>query len=132
MGVACRVVPQAGIPLTGVAVATIPAELVQFEPLPPVPVRVANSFTVTEVGTAPVKVFTMRSRFTPRFTVSSGVIRQEQHETSSSPGSNANTLTQMLPDTPPKPGPSNGAPLARVLTTSMYDSPDCKLDAYQT
>ncbi len=78
-------------------VATVAAELVQLVPVPS-PARVASSFTVTEVGTTPVRVFTVRSLLTPRLTVWSGVTRQEQHEISSSPGSNAYTFTQMLPD----------------------------------
>src|SRR5580692_2239308 len=109
---------------------TCAALLVQLEPLPPVPARVASTFTVTEVGTTPVRVFTVRSAFTPKLTVWSGVTRQEQHEINSSPGSNAYTLTQMLPDAPPNPGPNSGAPLAPVLVMSIYDSPMLRFAAY--
>ena len=69
VGVAWSVVPQAAMPLTIPAAVAVAALLVQLVPLPAVPASVASSFTVTEVGTTPVRVFTVRSRLTPRFTV---------------------------------------------------------------
>src|ERR1022692_366940 len=117
------------MPLASVALVTVAAELVQLVPVPPAPARVESSFTVTDVGTTPVRVFTVRSLITPRLTVWSGVTRQEQHATSSSPGSNAYTFTQMLPAAPPNPGPSNAAPLAPVFAMSIYDSPILRLAA---
>jgi hypothetical protein len=42
-------------------VVTVAAELVQLEPVPPPPARVLSSFTVTEVGTTPVRVVARRS-----------------------------------------------------------------------
>src|ERR1700689_3601742 len=115
------------MPPTRLAVVAPAAELVQLVPLPSPPARLASSFTVTEVGTTPVRVFTVRSLLTRRLTVWSGVTRQEQHEISSSPGSNVYTLTQRLPDCVPKPGPSSAAPLAPVLVISTYDSPILRL-----
>jgi hypothetical protein len=63
-GVGCRVVPQAAKPGTidaAVAVAAL------FEQL--VPARVESNFTVTDVGTTPVRVLDVRSATTPRLTV---------------------------------------------------------------
>src|ERR1700689_5790041 len=119
------------MPPTRLAVVAPAAELVQLVPLPSPPARLASSFTVTEVGTTPVRVFTVRSLLTPRLTVWSGVTRQEQHEISSSPGSNAYTFTQMLPAAP-RPGPFNEPPLAPVLVMFTYDSPMLRFDAYLT
>ena len=62
------------------------AEFVQLVPVPPASARVASSFSVTEVAeVSPVSVLTVRSRVTPRFTVWSGVMRQEQQAISSRP-----------------------------------------------
>jgi hypothetical protein len=80
-----------------VAVVTPAAALVQLVPVPP-PAKVASTFTVTDVGTTPVSVREVKSRFTAKLTVSSGVIKQEQQEINSSPESKVNILAQMLPD----------------------------------
>src|ERR1700685_1453917 len=92
-------------------------------PEPLAPAKVATSFTVTDVGTTPVRVLEVRSALTPRLTVWSGVTRQEQHETSSSAVSNVYTFTQILPTALPNPGPSKLAPLAPVLVMLIIDSP---------
>ena len=129
---ACRVVPQAAIPdRTIFVVVAFAALLLQTVPVPDpfVPASVASSLTVTEVGITPVRVLEVRLVTTPRLTVWSGVTRQEQHETSSSLGSKAYTLTQMFPAAPPNPGPSKAAPLAPVLVISMYDSPRLRFAA---
>ncbi len=56
------------MPLAKVAVAAVAAELVQLVPVPLLPARVESTATVTEAGTTPVRVFTVRSRMTPRRT----------------------------------------------------------------
>src|SRR5690349_804962 len=56
------VVPQASIPDASVAVPAVAALLLQLVPVPPVPARVATSFTTTDVGITPVRVFDVRSR----------------------------------------------------------------------
>src|ERR1700685_1748700 len=88
-------------------------------PEPLAPAKVGTSFTVTDVGTTPVRVLEVRSALTPRWTVWSGVTRQEQHDTNSSLGSNAYTLTQMFPAAAPKPGPGSEAPFAPSFAMSM-------------
>lgn len=67
-GVGCRVVPQAAIPVTGASVAADVAALF-WQAVEPVPARVASNFTVTDVGTTPVRVLEVKSATTPRLTV---------------------------------------------------------------
>ena len=66
--------------------AALPAQLV---PAPPVPAKLAISLTLIEGGALPVVVFEApaRSVRAVRLTVWPGVIKQEQHEISSSFGS---------------------------------------------
>src|SRR5579863_4924734 len=117
------------MPFASTPLPTVAAVLAQVVPVPSPPARVASTLTVTDVWLAPVTVFDVRSLTTPRFTVWSGVIRQEQQATNSSPGSTAYTFTQMFPVAVPKPGPRNAAPLVPSLAISMYDSPAFKLAA---
>lgn len=65
-GVGCRVVPQAAIP--GTIVGAADAALF-WQAVVPVPARVESNFTVTDVGTTPVRVLEVRSATTPRLTV---------------------------------------------------------------
>lgn len=65
-GVGCRVVPQAAIP--GTIVGAADAALF-WQAVVPVPARVESNFTVTDVGTTPVRVLDVRSATTPRLTV---------------------------------------------------------------
>ena len=126
VGAACSVVRYAVVPFASEPPA-VAAELLQLVPVPVPPASVARSFIVTEAGTRPVRVFEVRSAFTPRWTVCPGVTRHEQHEINSSDGSNAYALTQMLPAAAPRPGPRGEAPFVPALPMSRYDSPKFRL-----
>ena len=95
---ACRVAPQASIPLAIGKGAAPPgteanaALLVQEVAPPPATATLASvlsSLITTELGRMPVKVLLTRSPFTDKDTKPLGVIRQEQQEINCSSGENA-------------------------------------------
>ena len=91
----CRVVLQASIPYgatssgvsPGAVVPTKDALLAQVVGEVELAPRLASSLIVMEVGVLPVSVLLMRFATAPRWTVWSGVMRQEQQDTNSSFGS---------------------------------------------
>jgi hypothetical protein len=87
VGLAWMVVPHAAKPVANVP--GVAAELLQLVPVPFPPARVETSLTTTDVGRTAVAVLLIRLLMTEIEASPSGVTRQEQQDTSSSPGSNA-------------------------------------------
>lgn len=79
---ACRVVPHATIPCTGVALAIAPAEFAQLPPTG----AVATSLITIDVGVPRVSGLLIKSRCADSETKPFGVTGQEQQETISSSG----------------------------------------------